>query len=152
MGDNFECTLGDDPATKVTYVRTTRTVKDEVGSFAEAKHTITYNTTISIRNKHAFVLPDLVIKDAVPTCDDKRAKVILREPEGLADTKAGKEVTVNKTTGLKARWEKVVDGKGGEKDGMYEWVGSIKPKDSIYMTAKWELKAPADLVYTEYIS
>ncbi|KAG6849296.1 hypothetical protein H0H93_009651 [Arthromyces matolae] len=145
-GENFECTLGDDAATKVTYSRTARTVKSEAGSFVEAQNTTTYTTLITIHNKHVFPLTDMVVRDAVPTVDDKRAKVILRKPEGLASLKDGEEAVVRKDNLEigKVSWEKLVDGKGGEKEGKFTWKASVKAKDKIVLESQWELKAPAD--------
>lgn len=146
-GDNFDCTLGDDPATKITYSRTSRTVKADGGAFSEGMNTTTYTTKTTIHNKHTFAVPDLVVRDVIPTCDDKRAKIILRKPEGLADTKDGQELVVNKETGLKVMWEKLVDGKGGEKQGKFVWKGSVKAKDKIVLESQWEVKVPSDTVW-----
>ena len=151
MGDNFECTLGDDPATKVTYTRTSRVTKNEGGAFTEATHTTTHTTKILIHNKHAFVLHDLVVRDVIPTCEDKRTKVVLRKPDGLAHAKDGQEVTLSETGGVKVKWEKLVDGKGGEKEGKFEWLGSVKAKDKLALEAEWEVKGPADTFFAEFV-
>ena len=152
MGDNFDCTLGDDPASKVTYSRVVKATKDEAGAFSDAKKTATYTTKITIYNKHAFPIPNIIVKDIIPTTEDKQAKVILRLPEGLADAKDGEDVVVNKDTKLKVGWEKLVDGKGGEKEGKYQWNGSIKAKDKLELEAKWEVKGPADTWYAEIVT
>jgi hypothetical protein len=150
MGDNFECTLGDDPATKIIYSRTSRVSKIEGGAFVEVMHTTTYTTKITIHNKHAFTLSDLVIREAIPTCDDKRAKVVLRKPEGLANAKDGQEVELEKgESAVKVMWEKLVDGKGGEKDGKFEWKGTVKAKDKLVLEAQWDVKGPADIYWVE---
>jgi len=153
MGDNFECTLGDDPATKVTYSRTSHVVKNEGGAFVEAMHTTSYITKITVYNKHTFVVPDLVVRDVIPTCDDKRVKVLLRKPEVLAGAKDGEEVLVDKEKGdgLKIMWEKLVDGKGGEKEGKFQWKGSVKAKDNLMLEAQWDVKGPADVTWVESI-
>ncbi|KAG6872729.1 hypothetical protein C0995_007132 [Termitomyces sp. Mi166 len=148
-GENFGCTLGDDAAMKVTYSRTARTVKSEAGSFSEAQNTTTYTTVITIENKHGFALSDVVVRDVVPTVDDKRAKVILRKPEGLADSKDGEEIVVGKGGQQvgKVAWEKQVDRKGGEKEGKFAWKASVKAKETVMLESQWELKAPADGTY-----
>ncbi|KAG6877251.1 hypothetical protein C0992_010442 [Termitomyces sp. T32_za158] len=148
-GEDFHCTLGDDAATKVTYSRTARTVKSEMGAFSEAQNTTTYTTLITIHNKHGFALSDVVVRDAVPTVDDKRARVILRKPDGLADSKNGENIVVLKADekiGTVA-WEKQVDGKGGEKEGKFTWKATVKAKDKVVLESQWELKAPADGTY-----
>ena len=153
MGDNFNCTLGDDPATKVTYFRTFRVVKNEGGAFVEETHTTSYTTKITVYNKHTFVVPDLVVRDVIPTCDDKRVKVLLQKPEGLANAKDGEEVLVDeeKEDGPKIMWGKLVDGKGGEKEGKFQWKGSVKAKDKLELEAQWDVKGPADVSWVESI-
>ncbi|KAG6907376.1 hypothetical protein DXG01_009105 [Tephrocybe rancida] len=128
-GETFSCTLGDDAATKVTYSRTSRTSKSGAGAFSGAQNTTTYSTSITIHNRHSFALRDLVVWDAVPTVDDKRAKVILRKPAGLADTRDGQEVKVKTgAESVSVGWEKLVEGKGGEKEGKFAWRANVKAK------------------------
>ncbi|KAF9459033.1 hypothetical protein BDZ94DRAFT_1269216 [Collybia nuda] len=149
IGDNFDCTLGGDTATKVSYSRTSRSAKVEGGSFSEDKKTVTHNTQITIHNKHTFAIPDLIVCDIIPTCDDERAKVILRKPAGLADIKAGEVVTDKEQAGLKIMWSKQVDGKGGEKEGKFEWRWSIAAGAKVTLESEWEIRAPSDVFCTE---
>ncbi|KAH0585650.1 hypothetical protein H2248_008872 [Termitomyces sp. 'cryptogamus'] len=147
-GENFKCTLGSDVAMKVTYTRTAHTVKSQAGHFTEARNTTTYTSVITIYNKHDFALSDVVVRDAVPMVDDKRAKVILRKPEGLADTKDGEEATVYRADQEvgKVAWEKPVDGKEEEEEGKgkFTWKVNIEAKNEITLESQWDLKAPAD--------
>ncbi|KAJ7035289.1 hypothetical protein C8F04DRAFT_1098768 [Mycena alexandri] len=149
-GDTFTCTLGDDVATKVTYARSSNTVTAQGGSFTEVFNTTTYNTKITIHNKHPFALTDLVVRDIIPTCDDKRAKVLLRKPAGLADAKDG-EVVKLASPGLKVMWGKTSDGRSGEKDGRFEWAWSVDGGAKVVLEAEWELKAPADVAWVESV-
>ncbi|KAJ6492563.1 hypothetical protein C8R47DRAFT_1013238, partial [Mycena vitilis] len=142
-GDTFTCTLGDDVATKVTYARSSKTVTSQGGSFQEVFNTTTYSTKITIHNKHPFALTDLVVRDIIPTCDDKRAKVLLRKPDGLADAKDGEVVKLT-PPGLKVMWGKTSDGRSGEKDGRFEWAWSVDGGAKAVLEAEWELKAPTD--------
>jgi hypothetical protein len=82
--------------------------------------------------------------------DDKRAKVILRKPEGLADAKDGQVVDL-KDDGLKVSWEKMADGKGGEKEGKFEWRWKVDGGAKVMLEAKWEVKAPADVNWAETV-
>lgn len=151
-GDTFDCALGDDAATKVTYTRSGRTVRSPGGAFSEVVNTTTYTTKITIHNKHAFALADLRVRDIVPMSDDKRVKVILRKPAGLADAKDGQVVDVKSDgnqTGLQTMWEKAVDGSGGEKEGRYEWKWKVDGGAKVTFEAEWEIKAPADLQLVE---
>jgi len=81
-------------------------------------------------------------------CDDKHAKVILRKPEGLAD--ATDEQVVNLTNGLKVLW-KVVDGKGGKKEGKFEWRCKVDSGEKVTMETEWEVKAPAEIQWVETV-
>jgi hypothetical protein len=150
-GDTFHCTLGTDSATKVSYSRSFRTVRSATGSFSEETNTTTYAISISLQNKHAFPILDLIVRDAVPMSDDKRVKVILRKPEGLANAKDGEVVNLNKD-GLNVGWAKVVDGKGGEKEGKFEWKWKVDAGAQIKLEAEWEVKAPADVTWVEAVS
>lgn len=142
-GDTFTCTLGADSATKVTYARKSNSVKAQGGAFSEVSNTTTYTSEITIHNKHAFALEDLVVKDGIPTCDEKRAKVILREPEGLADAEEREVVKLG--NGLKVAWQ----AGGGEKEGKYEWRWRVDGGEKISLKAEWELKAPAELQWEQ---
>ena len=146
-GDNFECTLGDDASTKVTYERSSKTVKSSGGAFSEVTNTTTYTSKISIHNKHQFAITDLIVRDVVPICDDKRVQIVLRKPAGLADAKDGQSVDLN--NGLRVAWEKVVDGKGGEKEGKFEWRWRVGNGSKINLEAEWEVKAPGDVCWVE---
>jgi hypothetical protein len=148
-GDTFICTLGVDPATKVSYSRSARTVRSAAGTFAEAFHTTTYTSKIIIHNKHAFTISELVVRDVVPTCEDKRVRVILRKPEGLADAKDGQVVDLK--DGLKVGWEKVADGKGGEKEGRFEWLWKVDAGSQVKLEAEWEVKAPDHVKWVESV-
>ncbi|KAF7375624.1 hypothetical protein MSAN_00451300 [Mycena sanguinolenta] len=150
-GDTFTCTLGDDVATKVTYARTSKTATSQGGSFQEVFNTTTYNTKITIHNKHPFALTDLVVREIIPTCDDKRAKVLLRKPVGLADARDGEVVKLTPPS-LKVMWGKTWDGRPGEKDGRFEWAWSVEGGAKVMLEAEWELKAPADVVWVESMS
>ncbi|KAF8155336.1 hypothetical protein K438DRAFT_1687435 [Mycena galopus ATCC 62051] len=149
-GDTFTCTLGSDVATKVTYARSSKTVTSQGGSFQEVFNVTTFSTKITIHNKHPFPLTDLVVRDIIPTCDDKRAKVLLHKPEGLADAKDGQIVKLT-PPGLKVMWGKTWDGRAGEKDGRFEWAWSLEGGAKAVLEAEWELKAPADVSWVESV-
>lgn len=81
-------------------------------------------------------------------CNDKRLKVILRKPKDLADAKAGQVVDLN--DGLKVRWTDVVEGKGGEKEGQFEWLWKVEAGAKVTLDAEWEVKAPSDISWYEH--
>jgi hypothetical protein len=136
-----------DTSTRISYTRTSKFVRDPVASFAEQFKTKTFTSTTKISNQHSFPI-SIVSKDTVPLCEDKRVKVILRKPEGLVDTK-GEALDLRRGDGVKVRWGKVINDKGGEKEGKFEWVGTIPGgKDAILIT-EWEVKCPVDVDWTE---
>ena len=100
-----------------------------------------FTTKISVHNRHAFDLADLVVRDRMPTCDDKRVKVILRHPLHLGKIKDGAYAAIGED-GLKVGWEKLVDGKGGEKEGKFEWKWSVKSGEQVDFFSDYEVKAP----------
>jgi hypothetical protein len=114
--------------------------------------TTTYTTQISIYNKHAFTIPNLVVCEIIPTCDDRRAKMILQKSVGLADAKEGQVVAGKERDGLQIMSGKVVDGKGDEKEGKFEWRWSMGAGAKVTLEAQWEIKAPADVVWMEAAS
>lgn len=138
-GDTFTCTLGVDPATKITYSRrTTHTdTKRSLNAFSEARRTTSYTVAISITNKHGFPLEDVLVKEAVPMVDvfdpfdgsggdNSKARVVLKKPLGLAEAKPGEAFMLDGAkatsdagtsvgTGIMARWAKA-DGSGGQGD------------------------------------
>ena len=88
------------------------------------------------------------MRDVIPTCEDKRAKIILRKPFGLADAKDGKLIDL-KNDGLLVGWEKLVDGKGGEKEGKFEWKWKVGTGAKVILEAEWEIKVPGEFPWAE---
>jgi hypothetical protein len=74
---------------------------------------------------------------------DKRIKVILRKPAGLADTKDG-EWDLLKDEGFKVGWGKVVGGKG-EQEGKFDWLWKVDGGKRVCSKLEFEVKAPADV-------
>ncbi|TFK16659.1 hypothetical protein FA15DRAFT_698701 [Coprinopsis marcescibilis] len=148
-GDDFECTLGDDPSTKVTYSRTLKSIKSNGGNFAETTNTTTYTTKISVHNKHTFDIDDLVVRHVIPMCEDKRGQVILRKPDELAKAKEGQILSL--PDGLKVTWSKSEgsDGKGGEKEGRYEWIWKVASGAKVNLEAEWDVKVPGEYMWAE---
>ncbi|KAF4613545.1 hypothetical protein D9613_008120 [Agrocybe pediades] len=147
-GDSFECTLGDDPSTQVSYTRSSKTVKSNTGAFSENTNTTTYTTKISVHNKHQFPISRLIIREAVPVANDKRVRVILRKPEGLAEAKDGQVVNL-KDNGLCVGWTKVVDGSGGTKEGKFEWTWNVNSGAKVMVEAEWDVKSTGDNEWIE---
>ncbi|KAI0372457.1 hypothetical protein BV20DRAFT_1050781 [Pilatotrama ljubarskyi] len=151
-GESFGCVLGIDTSLKVSYRRDLKTEHEPRRNFAEPQKTTTCTVMTTIRNQHTFDIGELIVRDAIPLGnDDSQVAVSLRKPEGLAKSRDGEEISISlgDERTAKVRWTKVVDGKGGEKDGLYEWVCSIPAGQSIVLEAQWDVKAPSDYHWEE---
>ena len=152
--ESFECVLGIDTALRVSYATDSRTVEEPARSFAEPFKTTTRSATTGVTNGHAFDIANLVVRDALPLGDsDANIKVVLRAPGGLAHAQADDAVPVDVEEGdvqdVKVRWTKVVDGRGGEKDGMYEWLCGIPAGKKVVLKAEWDIRVPGSLPWEE---
>ena len=156
-GDAFRCTLGVDPATRIRYTHTSKRADDdgtdrERSAFSEQWATTTYRSCTTITNGHSFALRALVLRDGVPVSEDKkRARIVLRRPEGLAVLEQGDELKVCEGEGQRrtVRWSNVADGKGGKKEGMFEWVAEVGAGEEITIKTEWDVKAPVSLSWVE---
>ncbi|KAF8872568.1 hypothetical protein BD779DRAFT_1452646 [Infundibulicybe gibba] len=141
-GDSFDCTLGDDASIQVTYSRISRVARAAGGAFAELINTTTYTTRISIHNKHQFAISDLRVRDVIPTCEDKRIRVVLTTPESLANAKEEEEVELK--DGLIVKWH-------NEKEGKPEWRWKVGSGEKVTIEAKWEVRAPANITWVDQV-
>ncbi|KAF8480302.1 hypothetical protein DFH94DRAFT_630541 [Russula ochroleuca] len=160
-GDVFSCTLGADPATRIRYSRTAKRADDsgaagERSAFSEQWAATTYRSRMTVTNRHPFAC-ELVVRDGVPVSEDeKRVSVVLRHPAGLADMGQGEEVVLRAKDGGRerdgeqtVRWSKVVDGKGGRKEGLFEWVVEVEAGKELTIETEWDVKAPVSLRWIE---
>ncbi|KAI8996468.1 hypothetical protein BD414DRAFT_512864 [Trametes punicea] len=119
-------------------------------SFAEPQKikTTTRTTLTTVKNQHKFDIAQLAIRDAIPLgSETDKIVVVLRKPPGLAEAKEGQEVVVqvdadgdeSEKAKAKVRWSEVVDGQGGEKDGLFE----------ITLESQWDTKSPGEIRWTE---
>jgi uncharacterized protein (TIGR02231 family) len=153
-GDVFSCTLGADSATLIRYARTAKRADDagaarERSTFSEQSDTTTYRSRTTVTNRHPFALRELVVRDGVPvSSDEKRVNVVLRHPACLAELEQGDELPVGSKDGggegkgkQTVRWGKQVDGKGGKKEGLFEWVVEVGAGEELTIETEWDVKA-----------
>ncbi|KAH9059613.1 hypothetical protein EDB87DRAFT_1684675 [Lactarius vividus] len=167
LGDTFHCTLGADPATRIRYARTSRRADKPLDAaaraFSEQWASTAFASRTTITNSHPFALRELVLRDAVPVSEDgERVNVVLRRPAALADLEQGEELEVSAEVGeeakegevqperraaprRKVRWCKLVDGKGGRKEGLFEWVVDVGAGEEVTIETEWDVKAPVSL-------
>lgn len=95
-------------------------------------------------------MSEITIRDVIPISEDKRIQVLLRKPDGLVDAKDGQVVDLKKSReGLKVRWSPPVDGKGGEKEGRFEFLWKVDAGAKVTVVSEWEVKAPAGAPWHE---
>jgi uncharacterized protein (TIGR02231 family) len=162
-GDEFSCTLGEDRAARIRYARTAKRSADGAFSgsaFSEQWAATTYRSRTTVANRHPFALRELVVRDGVPVSEDEgRVSVVLRRPAGLAELGQGEELQVGaedderEDSGKKqrVRWGKVVDGKGGKKEGVLEWVVEVEAGEELTIETEWDVKAPVSLRWVESV-
>ncbi|KAH9933560.1 uncharacterized protein BXZ73DRAFT_46253 [Epithele typhae] len=155
VNQSFECILGVDTALRITFHTRSQVEREAARSFAEPLKTTTQTVTTTVTNRHAFDVVGLVVRDSLPLGDsEEKIKVMLRKPADLAQARDGQEVSValeGDVSAVKVRWSKVEDGKGGEKDGMYEWVCRVAEGKKVELEAQWDIKTPADLQWEERV-
>ncbi len=126
---------------KVNYEKKSAVSKTEERSFAEQINIATYTSKVTIWNNHKYDVPRLLVRECHPLSSSVlEVKVILKSPSQLADAKDKEEIKIRDD--LKVMWSPVVDGKGGEQDGMFEWRSSVKAGEEIVLDAKWEVRTP----------
>jgi uncharacterized protein (TIGR02231 family) len=154
-GDVFSCTLGADPATRIRYVRVAKRA-DDAGPDQWAA--TTYCSRMTVTNQHPFALRELVIRDGLPVSENEKCiSVVLRHPAGLAELEQGEECDVGAKDGgqegkgkkQSVRWSKVVGGKGGKKEGLFEWVVEVGAGEELTIDTEWDVKAPVSLKWSE---
>ncbi|KAH9038572.1 hypothetical protein EDB85DRAFT_2141799 [Lactarius pseudohatsudake] len=177
LGDTFHCTLGADPATRIRYARTSRRADKPLDAaaraFSEQWASTAFTSRTTITNSHPFALRELVLRDAVPVSEDgEHVNVVLRRPTALADLEQGEELEVGAEVGeeakevgdegevrperraaprRKVRWCKLVDGKGGRKEGLFEWVVDVGAGEEVTIETEWDVKAPVSLKWIESV-
>ncbi|KAI0687754.1 hypothetical protein C8T65DRAFT_619921 [Cerioporus squamosus] len=153
VNESFDCVLGIDTALRGTYNQQSRTEHEPGRTFDEPTKTTTRTITTIATNGHRFDISNLIIRDVIPLGNEAaNIKVMLRKPAGLAQVKDGEEVAVGLAGEVKearARWSKVENGKGGEKDGMYEWVCAVPAGKKVNLEAEFAVKAPRDVKWEE---
>ncbi|CDO75131.1 hypothetical protein BN946_scf185010.g56 [Trametes cinnabarina] len=156
VNESFDCVLGMDTSIKVSYQKDEKTEHEPRRNFAEPQKTTTRTMVTTITNRHNFDIEELVVREAVPLgSENDKVHVVLRKPAGLAEAKDG-QVIVDHAEGddeeavkPKVRWTEAKDGKGGEKDGLFEWICAIPAGKEVTLKAQWDVKSPSELDWAE---
>ncbi|OSC98499.1 hypothetical protein PYCCODRAFT_1375112 [Trametes coccinea BRFM310] len=156
VNESFDCVLGVDTSIKVSYRQDEKTEHEPRRNFAEPQKTTTRTMITTVINRHNHDIPELIVRESVPLGSEAdKVSVILRKPAGLAAAKDGQvildrvEADDGEAAKAKVRWTDVVDGNGGEKDGLFEWIHAIPAGKKISFEAQWDIKSPSDVRWTE---
>ncbi|RPD69923.1 hypothetical protein L226DRAFT_515152 [Lentinus tigrinus ALCF2SS1-7] len=151
--ESFDCVLGVDTAIKVSSEQKSRTEQEPERNFAEPTKTTTQTLLTTVTNGHKFDVSDVVVRGAIPLGNDaSKISVALRKPEGLARANDGEDVPVSlgeDSKNVKVCWTTPKDGKGGEKDGLYEWICEVSAGKAIVLETEWDVKGPAKVKWEE---
>lgn len=165
-GDSFDCTFGPDTSTRISYTRNIKRTTAAASAFTEQYTTTTFVSVIKVHNRHAFAIDKIILRDALAVSDDeKKVKVLLKRPtsllsmaelEGAEDSDDAIKGAESKGKGAEgrencvAKWQEAKDGKGGRKDGLFEWIcEDIEAGKEISVETEWDVRAPADVKWVE---
>jgi len=165
----FNCSLGVDPAVRVTYHPRRKTVSHQGGTLLNKTKTeiSKFSQRISIKNTRPGPLEYLIVQDQVPVSEDERIKVKVHNPseEALGPMNGGdsgnsKNLSTGTTAGaavahispgVTARWtqkdtedDPLGEGHGPKGDGVLEWI-CTKMKDHLDLELVYEVSSPAGL-------
>ncbi len=165
----FNCSLGVDPAVRVTYHPCRKTVSHQGGGLISRTRTeiSTFSQRISIKNTRPGPLEYLIVQDQVPVSEDERIKVKVLSPNEEAlglmnrgDSANSKNWSTGPTAGaavahispgVTARWtqkdtedDPLSEGHGPKGDGVLEWI-CTKMKDHLDLELVYEVSSPAGL-------
>lgn len=158
--ESFPCSLGVDPAIRVTchpQTKKTRSSGGSVLSSLSAKVTTTlYEQVVSIKNTRLSRVHRLLLKEQIPVSRDSRFKVNLLEPRSLvfATAKGGRNEAVTVSEAIKVQWASRNDEEdenpkvpreeltAESAQGLLEWIITIEPGSTVDVNLSWEVVAP----------
>lgn len=129
--EEFECSLGVDPAVKITY-KPLKKYRASSGIISKVISN-THEQVIEVKNTHDYDI-QILVSDQFPRSADDRIKVHLLEPQidlKHPDKSKDKDVTLNKSNNL-------------------EWSLEVKKQESKEVILKYTVDHPANLnLYTD---
>lgn len=123
--EEFDCSLGVDPAVKVTY-KPQKKFQASSGILSKVVST-THEQVIEVKNTHDFPV-HMVIQDQLPRSTDDRIKVTLQEPQidlKHPEKSRDKEAVLNKNNNI-------------------EWTVDIKAQETREIVLKYTIEHPAN--------
>jgi hypothetical protein len=153
--ESFSCSLGVDPAIRVTYHPVQKKTKSSSGglTLSAKADTTTFIQSITLRNTRLTPVPRLILKDQVPVSEDARFKVNVLDPRELvtllgtlsknSNISTGESIAIAGFKGVRVRWaQKNEDGSGGDAgNGVVEWICDVRASSRLDLTLSWEVSA-----------
>jgi len=144
-GDTFNCTLGMDASIRVSHELSESSVTSPSSTFAEQYTTTSFVSTTRLYNRHTGDYTITIVgRSSIPTAsedDDPDTKVFLKGPEGLAESREGKEVDLGRQDGFKVKWGRdLEDITNGQKEGEFIWYGAIPPGEEVVLVSEWDVR------------
>jgi hypothetical protein len=150
--ESFSCSLGVDPAVRVTYHPLMKKHKT-LGTWPAARsESVLHTRRITIKNTRETALRLLTLKDQIPLSADDQIKINLIEPGSLnASSNKGTVRGAALDRGVSVRWAQVnEDGTGGDaENGIVEWLCQIGAGASISAMLIWEVIAPLNFEWAQ---
>ncbi|KAL8563313.1 hypothetical protein ACOMHN_028836 [Nucella lapillus] len=130
--EDFDCSLGVDPAVKVTY-KPQKKFQASSGILSKVVST-THEQVIEVKNTHDFPI-HMLVQDQLPRTTDDRIKVNLHEPQidlKHPERSRDKEAVLNKNHNM-------------------EWTVDIKEKETREIMLKYTVEHPASFKLDKYL-
>lgn len=156
--ESFACSLGVDPAIRITYHPQTKKVRTSGGSvlssFSAKTKTTTFEQSISVKNTRLSKVHRLLLKDQIPIASQADLKVTLFEPSGMVPSgkgNNGKNCVHTLSEGIQVHWAPKKDSDVPEEElsmdqaqGILEWIIEMAPGSNVDVKLSWEVVAPVD--------
>lgn len=147
--DSLVAPLGVDDAVRVVHRRTARTEEAPERPFVERLWTTTCTARYAVTNGHAFALPQLLLRDALPVSANPQIAVVVKavrekDPHATDSGFAAGGAQDDAVLG-----ENVREPEGKEGEGLFEWVRSVEAGQTALLQAEWEIHTPSGVSWEE---
>ncbi|CAE6364485.1 unnamed protein product [Rhizoctonia solani] len=133
--------LGADTAISTTYTQT-KNEAGKIAGFSQRKYT-PITDTITIKNTRPFTIPRILVRHAIPTPEDDRFRVTLKDPEDMGGLGPGKEYKLRER--VKGRWMDDATS-GPDISGLVEWtIDNLEANAKEEIKMVYEVAAPQDV-------
>ena len=153
--ERFSCSLGEDPAVRVTYHPQTKNMKT-AGSILSTKTSKShFAQNITIQNTRQSALSRLRVSEQVPVSGSDKVKVDILEPRALNGGAGVKDPSVHWVNpGVDTHEEIENDAAltgtaaAQKAQGIFEWVVTVEAGASTNLALAWEVIAPVGTNWT----